>query len=860
MVDVLLWYLLIQAAGILGFLLLFKLVPHLPDRGYGFAKPVGLLAWSYVFWLLCSMHVVQNTRAGVFVTFLIIVSLAGWIYIRQKQEITSWVKAHLKIIVTAEVIFVLAFGLWTLMRAASPDISGTEKPMEMAFINSILRSDTFPPFDPWLSGYAISYYYFGYVMVALMIKVTGIQPSIAFNLAIALWFAMTAMGANSILFALLYHWKKKTIGEEKAIQLGQLTSWLAPFFILIVSNLEGFLQMLHHANIFWETGPDGNQVSAFFSWLNIKELIDPPALPYSFNPASGPGWWFWRSSRVVQDFNFADPNFKNHIEVIDEYPFFTYFLADLHPHLLSMPFVLLVVALGINLYFGGSLFFSGEGVFSWVTRLVEGQKPAFQQLRIWENTQSISFWALALVLGGLAFLNTWDFPIYTGFICLVVLFMAYEKRGWYWGMIELALETGIGLGLVGTLLFIPFFVGFTSQAGGFLPSLIFFTRGTFFWVMFGVLLIPIMGWILWLWLNQGREGFPWQGLRAAAIVVFGLWLLSYLLAYLITLVPTYGNMYLDSIQGAGGANFLMVMVDSVLRRFNQFGTWLTFIVILTFLWELLPFFGGKKRNNSEETPEITLEERAPSVNVMVFVLIIMGIGLTLVPEFFYLRDQFGTRMNTIFKFYFQAWIIWGLAAAFCTVVLFSQKDKFSRLFLPLVLISLCMALVIPAAGFNERFVNLFTQKPDLDGASYITRFAPDDTAAIAWLEKAPTGVMVEAVGGDYTDFARYSTFSGQPSVLGWVGHESQWRGGAKEMGTRQSDIELLYRTAQWQEAETILARYRINYVVVGSREMSSYQANTTKFQGHLLPVFQSGSVTIFGVPSYIYDASQPQTN
>jgi len=872
MVDVLLWYLLIQVTGVLGFLLVFKLLPNLPDRGYGFAKPAGLLVWSFVFWLLCSLHMVQNSQGGIFATFLVAAGLAGWAYYKQKQEIGLWVRTHKKTIFTAEVIFLLAFIIWTLMRAASPDIAGTEKPMEMAFINAILRSDTFPPFDPWLSGYAISYYYFGYVMVALMIKVTGIMPSVAFNLAIALWFAMTAMGANSILYALLYYWRKKADGGEKASTLALATSWLAPVFILLFSNYEGFLQMLHHANVFWSVGADGKPASTFWTWLNIKELNVPPAAPYTFNPASGNGWWFWRASRVVQDFSFADPRFQNHIEVIDEFPFFTYYLADLHPHLLSMPFVLMVVALGINLYFGRSAFFSGESFFSWMSRLVDGQKPVLKELRLFKSLKTIEFWSMALVLGGLVFLNTWDFPIYTALICLVVLFIDYESQGWNWGMIGLFLETGISLGFFGILFYIPFFVGFTSQAGGFLPSLIFFTRGTFFWVMFGVLLIPIMAWMVSLWLRQGRTGFPWSGLRGAAIVVFGLWILSYLLSFIISLVPVYGNMFLDSIQGAGGASVFLVMLDSLSRRLNNFGTWLTFLGMITILWELLPNFSGRKSARVETNsgdkessqaaviPVEKISERTPSVNAMVIVLIIMGIGLTLTPEFFYLRDQFGTRMNTIFKFYFQAWIIWGLAAAYCTVVLFSQKDIFSRLFVPVAIASMAMGLVIPATGFSERFTALRNQPADLDGASYITRYTPDDTLAINWLRQAQAGVVMEAVGGDYTDFARYSTFSGQPTVLGWVGHESQWRGGAKEMGTRQADIEHLYRTGLWQEAQTILSRYQVRYVVVGSRETGTYQPNTVKFLGHLNTVFQNGAVTIYEVPADIRNALEPQNN
>ena len=64
------------------------------------------------------------------------------------------------------------------------DAAGTEKPMELAFINAIMRSPTFPPSDPWLSGYAISYYYFGYVLVALLAKLTALPGAVAFNLGL----------------------------------------------------------------------------------------------------------------------------------------------------------------------------------------------------------------------------------------------------------------------------------------------------------------------------------------------------------------------------------------------------------------------------------------------------------------------------------------------------------------------------------------------------------------------------------------------------------------------------------------------------------------------------------------------------
>jgi len=100
------------------------------------------------------------------------------------------------------VLFLVAFAAWAVVRAANPEAVGTEKPMELAFINAILRSPNFPPHDPWLSGYAISYYYFGYVIIAMLAKFTGTAGGIAFNLGISLIFALSACGAFGLVYNL----------------------------------------------------------------------------------------------------------------------------------------------------------------------------------------------------------------------------------------------------------------------------------------------------------------------------------------------------------------------------------------------------------------------------------------------------------------------------------------------------------------------------------------------------------------------------------------------------------------------------------------------------------------------------------
>jgi len=176
----------------------------------------------------------------------------------------NWLKSNKRLIITTEILFFAAFALLALFRAANPEALGTEKPMELAFINAIMRSPTFPPRDPWLSGYAISYYHFGYIITAMLAKITATAGSIAFNLMIALIFALSAVGAYGILYNLLdLRLKTKDISEEPATSNVQLTTQkdssltihhsalLAPLFLLLISNFEALLEVIHQKGILW---------------------------------------------------------------------------------------------------------------------------------------------------------------------------------------------------------------------------------------------------------------------------------------------------------------------------------------------------------------------------------------------------------------------------------------------------------------------------------------------------------------------------------------------------------------------------------------------------------------------------------
>jgi uncharacterized membrane protein len=204
-------------------------------------------------------------------------------------------------------------------------------------------------------------------------------------------------------------------------------------------------------------------------------------------------------------------------------------------------------------------------------------------------------------------------------------------------------------------------------------------------------------------------------------------------------------------------------------------------------------------------------------------------------------------MNTIFKFYYQAWMLWSLAAAFAAVVLLNNGRWVSRI---IVVLMIVLGLVYPVLAFPTK-TNSF-QPADgftLDASAYLERNQPNEAAAICWLVAAPQGTVAEAIGGQYTGYARVSTHSGKPTVLGWPGHVNQWRGGYEEIGTRESDIRTLYETPQWDTALEIIRRYDIDYIYIGGLEMSTYFVIPEKFEQNLRVGFEQGGVRVFVIPS-----------
>ncbi|HET7091426.1 MAG TPA: DUF2298 domain-containing protein, partial [Anaerolineae bacterium] len=519
-IAVLIWWLILQAMGWAALPLLFRLLRWLPDRGYSVAKPAGLLLGNYVLWLLGTLGWLRNTEGGLLVSFGLIALLGAWVYRRWDDglRLRDWLRDHRWLVVAYELVFLIAFAAWAVFRAHNPDLSTTEKPMEFAFMNAIDRSQTFPPHDPWLSGFSISYYYFGYVMMSSMMKLSAVNSGVAFSLSNALWFALTAAGAFGVAANLVAASKR---GTRRAVVGAGL---LAALFVAVLGNFQGPLDVAH---------ANGVGSAEFWRWLDILDINTPPdpktpgEVRWPFcdgcshpNPVRGI-WWFWRASRVVHDYPLGSDrsNPAEHQELIDEFPFFSFLLGDMHPHVLALPYALMSLALAFNLYqMGGDLGEEPGGTKG--TEGTEGTQGAGKK-----STWRLWFWDAApiaalypIFLGALSFLNTWDFPIHVFIAALawgLGRWLAARRTGaartsavWSDALIALVV-----CGLMGVIAYLPFYIGFRSQAAGLAPNIYNPTRLPQFFVMFGPFLLIGVAFIV-VHLNRAIQARRLTGSRA----------------------------------------------------------------------------------------------------------------------------------------------------------------------------------------------------------------------------------------------------------------------------------------------------------------------------------------------------------
>ncbi len=803
-IRVLFWYFWVMLISLAGLPLAWRWLRWLPDRGYTFAKPFGLLLWGYFLWVGASIGLLHNNFGGAVAAVALLALLSfffgkeAWQLDAQgRRPLWAWLQRQWHLVAFTEGLFLLFFIVGLVYRAFTPDIAtaGGEKFMEMAFLNGIRTSPVFPPHDPWLAGYSISYYYFGYVIMAGLMTLSGVSTGIGFNIGVATLFALGLSGAFAVTVNLL---SKKGAEGSDAIHFPFGWGFLGSLLFGIVSNLEAVFDILYARQ--WLP-------YSFWHWLDIKDLNIPAVGPATALPQRF--MWWWRASRVINDRDLLGHS----MEVIDEFPFFSYILGDMHPHVLALPFVLLTVGLAFNLW----RWLSGPEA------AVESEKPWYSPSRWWSLAVnwpggSSGFFFGALAVGSLFFLNTWDAPIYLGLLLSVYVWRrARPHQQFKWSLLVDGALVAVMMGVLSLFFYFPFFIAFQSQAGGLLPNLFNPTRLVQFMVMFAPLLLPVFA---FLWLLGRESGWRPTGKAFAEWVIWPLLLppvIILLLLSLLLLTPA-GHDFTQRIlsnpevqKQIGGANWGALLRRIAGLRFAVSGTYLLLALAIGWVLGLLAVKMPKPEEGEEERDT--------------FVLFLIGFAflLTFGVEFVYLRDLFGTRMNTVFKFYYQGWVLFSLAAVYGLAQVWrrARHTLGGQVWLALSALFILGGLIYPLTAAPNR-ANNFRGRPTLDGTRWIKQGVPEDAAAARWLQlHAPLdAVVVEATGHSYSYAARLSALTGRPTLLGWDGHESQWRGPAYSamVGKRPQVIQQIYKIASGTELVQLLAANGVDYVYVGQLE------------------------------------------
>jgi len=920
------WWAVLTLLGLVAWPLIFTLLRPLADRGYAFVKMAGLLLVSYVFWLTGSLGLADNNGGGVLLA-LVVVGAVSWLAYRRRPAgdvgLREWLRANRGAVVAAELVFLLVFALWVWVRAQNPAIANTEKPMEFAFLNGVTLSPTFPPLDPWLSGYGISYYYFGYVMTSLLARLAVVPTAVAFNLAIAWLVAGAAVGAFGVVYNLVAgggirnyelgirnseqdqvesDTRHPPVIARRAITLGVIAALAVP----LAGNMQIGLEVLHGNGL----GSDD-----FWQWLDVRD-ISGPAGDDGVPRYQTSEWWWWRTSRVIHEY-YLTGRAEEGLEPIVEVPAFSYVLGDLHPHVLALPFAFL--SLGVALAWWLRIRNYELGI-----RNEETDRPGWLRGRIRNyelgirNEEGGPGWPLwlltALVLGGLSFLNTWDVGIHL-FVVLGAFFLAgWRRQGHTRGLWSQAALLAVSLVVVAFVLYLPFYLGFRSQAGPpfLLPMLMRPTRLAHYAIIFGLPLVAIT--VFLVTLAARRRFRHWQtGLGAAAAVVGGLFLLMLFLLWVVAasqsssgtisnLANELGQSLPARPDGAVALGWGLRAAAAVLPA------WLAARVaspwLLLLLFSLLALVVMALRSAVEEASSLAPPQRvgesasslappetagenasslAPRERVreraawadhptlpFALLLILTGVLLTLGPEFVYLRDNFGVRLNTTFKFYYQAWAMFGVAAVFALDYLLATRPRGSQRLIAIATTAvyvtlLAVALLFPFYAVQSRAAEYRGPARDsagaplerlpatLDGLAALQRANPSEYEALTWLRdnavvsgQAPP-VVLEAVGGQYSAFGRVAANTGLPTVLGWAGHEWQWRGSDHpEPGRRGPLVEQIYSTPDLNAVAALLDELNVHYIYVGDLEASTYGGvGLEKFRDRLEVAFANDRVTIY---------------
>ena len=456
--------------------------------------------------------------------------------------------------------------------------------------------------------------------------------------------------------------------------------------------------------------------------------------------------------------------------IISEFPSFSFILGDLHPHLLALPYA--ITALTI----------------AWALAQRTGNRSDTRLDTGWWGRIMLG----SAIVGSLYAMNSWDMPTYLLITAIGLLIGAWNRSG------RDRIVGLVALGLSAVIAWLPFYVAFEAPTKQGQSGL----AGT-------LQDIPVIGGIL-------ASVVSYRGERTSAseyLSVFGfMWAIA-----LILIAAEFWNRRhsrTDSLNQkmALGAAAILVL-----------GALLVPAPVLALAG--LPIVAT-----------IMLIQRDPKLSLANVALGLFSLGfvLTIIPELFYLSDIFNSRMNTIFKIYYQVWLLMGIASGVAVIAIWQVLRPLltARLATTAVAIGTAVILLLgvtyPVVAGKQwlDWRNPTREWSGIDGLAYLDQ--PDDVyampgeyAAIQWLWEngKRDDVLLAASGCAWrAPVGRPAGATGIPSILGWYDHEQQWHLADPQiyakMVQRIADVNALFT----QPSTELLDKYGVTLIYIGHVE------------------------------------------
>ena len=818
--PVLAWLVVMQLMALAILPIALAVFRSLPDGGYLLAKLLGILVVSLVAWLLASLQWMAFSFGSVLVG-VGAVALASCVVLPFTWlSFLSFFRERWRVIAVCEVVFIVAFLAFVVLRMANPDLwhpwQGGEKPMDTAYLNAVLKSSFMPPYDPWYAGGYLNYYYWGQFIVASFIHATGIDTAVAVNLAVPMFFALTVGGAFSVVYNLAEAARTKLskrpahpVPDGPSSKGAGAFAWspvlagvAAALFVAVIGNLDGAIQSIENLWAFIQNEP-------------LR------------------GFDFWRSSRMMP----PDPPGNE----ITEFPYFTFLFADLHAHLMALPFTVLVIGAALAVVLRARSSERGSGRLTGMG---------------WGLTDFAQVAVLGVAAGALRPLNTWDYPTYLLLSMAAVLLAGVLRTG---GLnLVVMVEAGVKAVLIfviGFVVFLPYHLNYETAFSGIEATTnqtalwqFLLIAGMFVFVIGSFVVNESRGWLL----DLGRIVWsPFSKLVEAP----------------------------EQTEASDAALTHRKRIGAVRIAFVALGLCAIGLVAALKLVEITgstaPFVFALVVLALAMAVRIVFSSRMDAPQTVFALLLALTAFCVVIGVDVYRVEGDIDRMNTVFKFYLQVWVLLALASAYMLWRLWYGRSgspdslpKWKKVWLGGLGVLVVCVSVYPVLGTMDRLpVRFDTTIPlTLDGMAYMRdgqeysdrRGTVDLTAdyeAIRWIQQNVEGspVMLEGVTPTYRWGGRVSIYTGLPNIAGWEWHQQQQRWNYREtVPTRIAEVARIYNALSTQEALDIMRKYDVEYVYLGKIERLYYDPDgLAKFDngldGALEEVYENRDVRIFRV-------------